>query len=100
MTRPLLATALAFGTLAALATPALAHDGARRQAAACRAAAGSPAQTEAAIRANLERLGYRVDSVRLDEGCYVARAVNNTGLPISVRYDPATGDLVLARLRS
>jgi hypothetical protein len=55
---------------------------------------------EAAIRGNLERLGYRVESVQLDQGCHVARAVNDTGLPISVRYDPATGDLVLARLRS
>ena len=53
-----------------------------------------------AIRNTLEDLGYRMDRIKMDDGCYEARAVNDSGIPIEVRYHPVTGELVRAKLRS
>ena len=35
----------------------------------------------------------------MDDGCYDARAVNDSGIPIEARYHPVTGELVRARLQ-
>lgn len=47
----------------------------------------------------LEDLGYRVDRIKAEHGCYEVRAVNDSGFPIKAVYAPATGELVQARLR-
>lgn len=52
------------------------------------------------IRTKLENLGYRVDRLEAERGCWEARAVNDSGFPIKVKFDMATGDLVRAELRS
>ena len=66
----------------------------------CRSAPGETRLPAETIRQTLEGLGYRVDRIRMDDGCYEARAVNDSGIPIEVRYHPVTGELVRARLRS
>lgn len=51
------------------------------------------------ISKGLEDLGYRVDQIKAEHGCYEVRAVNDSGFPIKAVYAPATGELVQARLR-
>ncbi|WP_445503799.1 PepSY domain-containing protein [Microvirga sp. G4-2] len=51
------------------------------------------------VRRRLEDLGYRVDRVEAEHGCYEIRAVNDSGFPIKAVYVRATGELVRARLR-
>ena len=50
------------------------------------------------IRAKLEGMGYRVDRLEAEHGYWEAVAVNDSGLPVKVKYDFATGDLIQARL--
>ena len=103
MRKILLTTALTLAATAALApaiAPALAGEGRGAANGHCRAAAGEVRLPAEAIRNTLQGLGYRVDRLKLDDGCYEARAVNDSGIPIEVRYHPVTGDLVRARLRS
>jgi hypothetical protein len=64
----------------------------------CSGGVGVPPAASAAIRQNLEDLGYRVDRVKAAHGCWEVRAVNDSGFPIKAVYD-ATGTLVLAKLR-
>lgn len=103
MRKTLLSAALALGAAAALApaiAPAVAGEGKDAANGHCQAAPDqAPLPTEA-IRKTLEDLGYRVDRVKLNDGCYEARAVNDSGIPIEVRYHPVTGELVRARLKS
>ncbi len=84
------AAALAFG----IAAPALADEG-RAACSAAPAQAGVPAS---AIRSSLEGLGYRVDRVKAEHGCYEVRADNGSGYPIKAVYHVGTGELVQARL--
>ncbi|ACL61005.1 PepSY domain-containing protein [Methylobacterium nodulans] len=51
------------------------------------------------VSKGLEVLGYRVDRVKAEDGCYEVRAVNDSGLPIKAVYAQATGELVRAWLR-
>ena len=51
------------------------------------------------VSKGLEGLGYRVDRIEAEHGCYEVRAVNDSGLPIEAVYARATGELVQARLR-
>ncbi|WP_158266656.1 PepSY domain-containing protein [Alsobacter soli] len=53
----------------------------------------------AEIRKSLEELGYRVSHVEDEHGRLELRAVNDTGLPIKLTYDPATGEMLRAALR-
>jgi hypothetical protein len=101
MRKFLLTSALALGAAAAIPAivPALAGEG-RTGVYDCRTAAGETRLPAEAIRKTLEDLGYRVDRVETDDGCYDARAVNDSGIPIEARYHPVTGELVRARLRS
>jgi len=80
---------------AGLATPALA-DGSNR-----RCAPGADGRVVAAseVSKKLEDLGYRVDRIKAEDGCYEVRAVNGSGFPIKAIYTQATGELVRARLR-
>jgi hypothetical protein len=103
MHKILLTATLALGTatVATLAiAPALAGEGRTATSDHCRTTPGAARLPAEAIGKALEDLGYRVDRVKMDDGCYEARAVNDSGIPIEVRYHPATGDLVRARLRS
>jgi hypothetical protein len=50
------------------------------------------------IRMGLEGMGYRVDRIEFEHGCYEVGAVNDSGFPIRATYD-ATGVLIKARLR-
>lgn len=101
MRKILLTTVLALGAAAA-AAPALAGAGAGKDALhdRCQVASGEVRLPAEAIRKTLEDLGYQVDRLKLDDGCYEAQAANDTGIPIEVRYHPVTGQLVQARLRS
>ncbi|MBV1796389.1 PepSY domain-containing protein [Siccirubricoccus sp. G192] len=103
MRKSLLTTTLALGTAAVVAlaiAPALADEGRTATGDHCRTAPGAARLPAEAIGKTLEDLGYRVDRVKMDDGCYEARAMNDSGIPIEVRYHPVTGDLVRARLRS
>ena len=103
MRKILLTSALALGALAAAIpgiTPAMAQEGRDAGPYACRTAPGEVRLPAEAIRKTLEDLGYRVDRIRMDDGCYDARAVNDSGIPIVARYHPVTGELIRARLRS
>jgi hypothetical protein len=51
------------------------------------------------VSKGLEDLGYRVDRIKAEDGCYEVRAVNDSGFPIKAVYTKATGELVQARLR-
>jgi hypothetical protein len=103
MRKILLTSAMALGAAAA-AIPAIvpAMAGEERNAGAydCRTAPGETRLPAEAIRNALQEFGYRVDRIKMDDGCYDARAVNDSGIPIEARYHPVTGDLVRARLRS
>lgn len=99
MRKTMLITALALGAAVA-AIPALAGEGRRADPYHCRVASGETLLPAETIRKTLEELGYRVDHIRIDDGCYDARAVNDSGIPIEARYHPVTGELVRARLRS
>ncbi len=90
--------AVAFGAAGPASTPAQAGEA--KHAARCATAAGAPWIGTDAVRRNLEELGYRVSRVKVEHGCYEARAMNDTGIPIELLYHPASGDLVRARLRS
>ena len=50
------------------------------------------------IRANLESMGYRVDRLEAEHGYWEVVAVNDTGLPIKVKYDQGTGEMISANL--
>jgi hypothetical protein len=102
MRKILLTTAVALGAAAMVPAIAPAMAGGERNAGAyaCRTSPGETRLPAEAIRKTLEDLGYRVDRVEMDDGCYDARAVNDSGIPIEVRYHPVTGELVRARLRS
>ena len=102
MRKFLLTSALTLGAAAAIPAiaPAMAGEGRTAGVYDCRTTAGDTRLPADAIRKTLEDLGYRVDRVEMDDGCYDARAVNNSGVPIEARYHPVTGELVRARLRS
>lgn len=51
------------------------------------------------IRTKLESMGYRVDRLEAEHGCWEARAVNDSGFPIKAKYDLTTGELKQAKLR-
>ncbi len=103
MRKTMLTAALALGAAAAMIpaiAPAIAGEGRRADPYHCRVAPGEARLPAETIRKTLEDLGYRVDRIRMDDGCYDARAVNDSGIPIEARYHPVTGELVRARLRS
>ncbi len=103
MRKTLLTATLALGAAAAAIpaiAPAMAGEGRSAGSYHCRVAPGEVRLPAEAIRRTLEVLGYRVDRVKMDDGCYEARAVNDSGIPIEARYHPVTGELVRARLRS
>lgn len=52
-----------------------------------------------AIRQQLEGFGYRVSHIEAEHGRLKLRAVNDTGLPIKLTYDLATGEMLRAALR-
>lgn len=80
---------------AGLATPALAEGSDSR----CAAGPDSRIVTAREVSKGLEDLGYRVDRIKAEHGCYELRAVNDSGFPIQAAYAQATGELVQARLR-
>ncbi|MBJ6124855.1 PepSY domain-containing protein [Microvirga splendida] len=80
---------------AGLVTPALA-DGADSR---CASGVDGRIVAASAVSKGLENLGYRVDRIKAEDGCYEVRAVNDSGFPIKAVYTQATGELVQARLR-
>jgi hypothetical protein len=64
-------------------------------------AAGAEGRIVAAgeVRKGLEDLGYRVDRIKDEHGCYEVIAVNDSGFAIKAHYSNATGELIQARLR-
>lgn len=63
------------------------------------AAIDGPTVQAADVVRTLERLGYRVDKLKMEHGRFELRAVNDSGLPIKAYYNATTGELVRARLR-
>ena len=82
-------------TLAVLATGAagVAHAEESRR------LSGPDAAASATICRSLENLGYWVSRVEAEHGRLELRAVNETGLPVKLSYDPATGEMLRAALR-
>jgi hypothetical protein len=78
-----------------LAVPALADGSDSR----CTRSPDGRSVTASAVSKGLEDLGYRVDRIKAEHGCYEVRAVNDSGFPIKAVYTQATGELVQARLR-
>jgi len=50
------------------------------------------------IRAKLGSMGYRVDRLEAEHGYWEAVAVNDSGLPVKLKYDRGTGELINAKL--
>jgi hypothetical protein len=86
---------MASALVAGLVAPAIAEASGTRCAA---APDGRPIAASEVIK-GLEDLGYRVDRIKTEGGCYEVRAVNDSGLPIKAIYTRSTGELVQARLR-
>lgn len=60
--------------------------------------AGSGLVSSDSIRKDLEDMGYRVVRIRPDDGTYKVRATDTeTGTPLKLRYDVATGNLIQAK---
>jgi hypothetical protein len=78
-----------------LAVPALADGSDSR----CAPATDGRVVATSEVSQGLEDLGYRVDRIKAEDGCYEVRAVNDSGFPIQATYAQATGGLVRARLR-
>jgi hypothetical protein len=51
------------------------------------------------IRKGLEDLGYRLSHIEAEHDRLELRAVNDTGLPVKLTYDLATGEMLRAALR-
>ncbi|MEJ1159498.1 PepSY domain-containing protein [Prosthecomicrobium sp. N25] len=86
----LLAAGLALG---AFVLPARA-DGPR-----CPApAAGTAAVSTGTLQAKLESMGYRVLETEREHRCTVIVAVNDSGFPVELTYEPASGEMVRAAL--
>ena len=77
-----------------IAAPALA-DGGR---AACSASPVLTAVPASTVLGSLERLGYRVDRMKAEHGCWKVTASNDSGYPIKALYHAGTGELMQARL--
>jgi len=78
-----------------LAAPAMADDSDNR----CASSGDGRIVAASEVSKGLEGLGYRVDRIEAEHGCYEVRAVNDSGFPIKAVYARATGELVQARLR-
>ena len=79
---------------AGLAAPAMADGSGTR----CAPSPDGRIVAASEVSKSLENLGYRVDSLEAEHGCYEVRAVNDSGFPIRAVYAQATGELVRARL--
>ncbi len=102
MRKTMLTAALALGAAAAMIpaiAPAIAGEGRRADPYHCRVA---PGETRLPPRRSARHSRSRLPGGPhpMDDGCYDARAVNDSGIPIEARYHPVTGELVRARLRS
>jgi hypothetical protein len=59
---------------------------------------GSGLVTSDSIRKDLEGMGYRVVRVGTEDGTYKVRATDTeTGMPLKLTYDVATGELLKAK---
>jgi hypothetical protein len=87
---------MASGLLATgLAVPALADDPDSR----CTRSPDGRIVAASEVSEGLEDLGYRVDRIEAEHGCYEVRAVNDSSFPIQAVYAQATGELIRAGLR-
>ena len=42
------------------------------------------------LRAQTDKLGWTVQSIRADDGCYHVKATDKTGKPVDAEFDPQT----------
>jgi hypothetical protein len=56
----------------------------------CESAPREPFRPEADLAAVVERLGYRVERVGTEAGCYGVRAVDRRGKRVDMRFEGAT----------
>ena len=47
-------------------------------------------QPVAALVAEAEKLGWTVQKIRADDGCYHVKATDKTGTPVEAEFDPQT----------
>ena len=78
----------------ALINPAFADDDYERR---CRPAAQGKWLSVQQITRKVEALGYTVQRVKADDGCYKVYATDKNGLRIKARFNPVTGALVGAK---
>ncbi|MFP1633746.1 PepSY domain-containing protein [Zhengella sp. ZM62] len=86
----ILLTALALSATAAAIQPALASDDDNR----CGNAPVSQWMSEDAVKAKAAGMGYDVRSVKVDDGCYEAYAMDKQGRRVEVYFHPVSGDVV------
>ena len=46
------------------------------------------------VRAKATELGYDVRSIKVEDGCYEAYAIDKDGKRVEAYFDPATGEIV------
>jgi len=90
--RPIIMTIALLAT--GLAVPAMADSSDNR----CTPHADARTVAASEVSKGLEGIGYRVDRIKAEHGCYEVRAVNDSGVPIQALFHAGTGELVQARL--
>ena len=84
--RNAIATAI---TLAALSFPLAAQASSE-----CGNAPKDQWMSEEALKLKATELGYDVRSVKVEDGCYEAYAIDKNGNRVEAYFDPATGEIV------
>ena len=57
-------------------------------------------QPREAVQAMAQARGWQVDRLRIDDGCYQIRGIDETGQPFKAKIDPATLAIVKMRHRT
>jgi hypothetical protein len=57
-------------------------------------------QPREAVQAMAQARGWQVDRLRIDDGCYQIRGIDETGRPFKAKIDPATLAIVKIRHRT
>lgn len=78
-------------TLAGVASAAA--DGAR-----CAGPTAAAPATATRLLAALQDMGYRILETETEHRCLVVHAVNHSGFPVELTYEPTSGELIRAAL--
>jgi hypothetical protein len=75
------------------ATPALASDDDY-----CGKAPLDQWMSETALKEKATGMGYEVRSVKIEDGCYEAYAIDAKGVRMEIYFHPVTGDVVKSKI--